>query len=199
MQVPYFSGSCLLVVNTYSVLALCKASINYLFILERLYFQKYWTGTDEIYMKRNAYSPSFCCVLHVAPPPLQQSLVEFKERISAAVQTTDRTALRNVWNEQDCCMSRHVWPYGHVLNVCRGCINKANLCFFLYIFHVCACNSFESIAFSNDWTNYTGTVFLIMYQSCPTLMPFSGSWKLCAQCDEWHRPSVWIPHFYSLI
>lgn len=29
MQVPYFSGSCLLVVSTYFVLALCKACINY--------------------------------------------------------------------------------------------------------------------------------------------------------------------------
>ena len=32
-------------------------------------------------------------------PRLPQSLVELKERISAAVRTIDRTMLQNVWNE----------------------------------------------------------------------------------------------------
>lgn len=39
------------------------------------------------------------CIVYV--PPLPQSLVELKERISAAVQTIDRTVLQNAWNELD--------------------------------------------------------------------------------------------------
>ncbi|GFR11152.1 DUF4817 domain-containing protein [Trichonephila clavata] len=34
-------------------------------------------------------------------PPLPQSFVELKERISAALQTIDRTRIQNVWNELD--------------------------------------------------------------------------------------------------
>jgi hypothetical protein len=33
--------------------------------------------------------------------PLQKTLVELRERINAAVMTTDRITLQNLWNELD--------------------------------------------------------------------------------------------------
>lgn len=39
-----------------------------------------------------------------------------------------------------------VSPKGHILNICRGCINLMSLWLPSYILHACTCNTFENIA-----------------------------------------------------
>lgn len=60
-----------------------------------------------MYERNHNLTKFVLCIVYV--PPLPQSLVELKERISAAVQTIDRTVLQNAWNELD-----------YRLDLCRG-------------------------------------------------------------------------------
>lgn len=104
---------------------------------------------------KESQSHQFCIVYCLCTPTTA---------ILSRAQRTHQCCSADNW--QDCATKCMEWARlssgpvsGHILNICRGCINLASLWFFSYIFRVCARNTFENKAFSK-WINYASPVYI---------------------------------------